>query len=445
MAFEEGLPIDIFWLVFEQLIGDTNTLATIGLVSRKWRNVSLPTLLSRVDLSSHNNGRLPEYEDEDFPPVSLVMADYSDRYRPGNLVTRQRAFLRLMTDRPELAIYVKALAWTLIWIDFGEQELSKIDLRTWDVFALLRNVRYLDLASLHEIGGYEPFIRQNPSRLFPAVTRLRLVGWMHRGLVKAIVSSLNASKLASLELHYLEDEGALPDGQPIPSGLARQYAHRSGNPYDSIGIDDELWARQERGQAAIFPGPMWFPLRLLRQQCLSSMTHFQIRLIPATHTLDQRNYNTMFNETVQFIQSTKDTLKSLSIGLGENPIYHCGDEVLRTVCGTGRMRLKFTYRPMCFDLTSAFLHRLLAVLTEEQFPHLTRVELVGFRILRTGSSSRANPELTWQYIRNCPFVDEEFLEIANISCRYPFCGHDYDLPKMGQNKFDALKEILRAS
>ncbi|KAF7553099.1 hypothetical protein G7Z17_g3840 [Cylindrodendrum hubeiense] len=296
------LPADILRLIFENLVGDSTTLACAGLVSRLWRTHSLPLLLKDVDLSSHNNGRLPQYEMPSLPLLrGVVMSDYSDEYRPRNLVPRQRAFLHLMTDRPELAMHVKTFTWTLVWIDFDEDGLSDIDLGTWDVFSRMQRVARLDLASLHNIHD-QPYIRQNPSRLFPAVTHLRLVGWMHRGLVKAIVTSLDASKLCCLKLDHLQEEGALPNGEPMPQDLSSEHLDNPGDPYDDEGIDDKLWARQERGDAGIFPGPMWFPLRLLRQHCLASITYLQIKLGPFTESIDLRNSVTMFHETAEFIR-----------------------------------------------------------------------------------------------------------------------------------------------
>jgi hypothetical protein len=299
---DDGLPVDILLLIFDELVGDAETLARVGLVSRSWRTLSLPFLLKDVDLSSHNNGRLPEYEQTYFPLFrAIVMSDYTDEYRPRSLVPRQRAFLRLMTNRPELAIHVKAFTWTLVWIDFDEDSLADIDLQTWDVFGRMQNVARLDLASLHEISD-QAYIRQNPARLFPAVTHLRLVGWMHRGLVKAIMTSLDASRLDCLELDHLQDEGALPNGEPMPEDFATKHSRNGGDVYDDEGIDDELWARQEQGDAGIFPGPMWFPLRFLRQSCLASMSHLQIKFSPFDKALDLRNYITMFHETAEFIR-----------------------------------------------------------------------------------------------------------------------------------------------
>lgn len=297
-----ALPGDLLQLIFDNLVGDYKTLVNAGLVCRSWRALSLPSLLKDVDLSSHNNGRLPELEDQDYPlDRAVVMSDYTDEYRPRNLVPRQRAFLHLMIDRPELVVHIKSFTWTLIWKDFDEGSLTDIDLRTWEIFNRMQNVTQLDLASLHDISD-QPYIRQHPSKLFPAITHLRLVGWMHRGLVKAILAGLDSTKLQSLELDHLQDEGALPNGVPIPQDLAQEHVPGRGDPYTDQDIDDELWMRQERGEAVIFPGPMWFPLRFLRQKPISLMAHLHVKLGCLTDNMDERNATTMFRDFAEFIK-----------------------------------------------------------------------------------------------------------------------------------------------
>ena len=125
----DGLPMDVLLLILDILVGDAETLARVGLVCRDWRILSLPFLLKDVDVSSHNDGRIPEHEKPDLG-FHVVMADFTDRCRPRNLVPRQRAFLRLMTEQPELAMHVKALTWTLVWMDLDESSLTNIDLQT---------------------------------------------------------------------------------------------------------------------------------------------------------------------------------------------------------------------------------------------------------------------------------------------------------------------------
>ncbi|CAH0042845.1 unnamed protein product [Clonostachys rhizophaga] len=445
------LPADILLLVFDALVGDTTTLVSAACVSSLWRTLSLPFLLKDVDLSSHNRGRLPEYEDPTFALSRVVMSDYSDRYRPRSLVPRQRAFLRLIIDRPELAMHVKIFTWTLVWHDTDEfscdgDEMTDIDFRTWEVFGRLCSVTHLDLASLHQIG-YEPYIQQNPDTLFPAVTHLRLVGWMSRRLVRAIVNSLDASKLVSARFDYLQDEGALPNGKPIPQDLVwktrdSRYPH---DLYNHQGISDELWNRQERGEVAIFPGPMWLPLRILGRRRMSSMAHLQLSLSPFDDQADLRNDITTFIETAAFIRSAKDTLKSISITLGEATYLFPTEEDLRSMCGTSRVNLSNVYQPMCFDLTSSFLRLLLTALNGESFPHLTQVDLKGFRIIQTGAPGRPvdrSTDLTWQYIRDCPFVDEDFTKTDNTDCRQAFSGYDIYLSLEDLDELEQSLDLL---
>ncbi|GAW16554.1 hypothetical protein ANO14919_059850 [Xylariales sp. No.14919] len=130
---------------------------------------------------------------------------------------------------------------------------------------------------------------------------------------------------------------------------------------------------------------------------------------------------------------------------GQHTRGHCEDEDLYKICGASRSRIQGPYRALCFSLTSAFLHRVLAALAEERFPHLTQVGFVGFHILKTGNSRRLNPYLTRQCTRGYLFADEGLMEAANIECWQSFTGYDYYLAKMDQHEFDELKEILRRS
>lgn len=142
-------------------------------------------------------------------------------------MSRQRAFLRLINDRPELALHVRSFAWTLIWLDHGEENLTDIDLELWNVFGRLTLVHDLDLSSAPSPDlsvVTDPIIRNNPAQLFPAVTHLRLRGWMHRGLADAIVGSIDTAALRTLILHDLQDEGAFSNGKPMCSKSAGTYA-----------------------------------------------------------------------------------------------------------------------------------------------------------------------------------------------------------------------------
>lgn len=218
---------DVLRLVFQQLAGDSNTLLNISLSCHTWSLLALPYVYQVVDISHHNNGEAEGFEH--------AYADNQPSYRPRNLVPRQRAFLRLMTEKPQLLRYVKSFTWTLKWLDFGEEynyELQKIDYETWEVFGKMTNVTHLDLASLHFANNIN-YVRENPVRDFPQVRGLRLQGWMHRSLVRAILTSLDPRNLRSLALDYLLDEGALPKGEPMSAEFTEENARsmRSTNPH----------------------------------------------------------------------------------------------------------------------------------------------------------------------------------------------------------------------
>ena len=51
------LPADTVSLIFEELVGDDQTVFRLSRTLKAWRSFCLPVLLSQVDLSSHNLGR----------------------------------------------------------------------------------------------------------------------------------------------------------------------------------------------------------------------------------------------------------------------------------------------------------------------------------------------------------------------------------------------------
>jgi hypothetical protein len=127
-----------------------------------------------------------------------------------------------MTSNPKLCNYVKSFTWILVWTKNELFKLTDTDRLTWSVFSKLINVTHLNLSSVHHIDD-EDYVRQNPERLFPKVRDLRLHGWMHRGLVRAILKSLDPTKLRSLKMDYLIDEGALPNGKVMYGNFASHF------------------------------------------------------------------------------------------------------------------------------------------------------------------------------------------------------------------------------
>lgn len=425
---------DVLQLAFEQLAGDSEALLNVSLTCRAWRSLALPCVYQVVDISSHNNGRRPDLESDMFP---IVSADYDARWRQVNLVPRQRAFLRTMTDKPHLATYVKSFTWTLIWKDIWdigeEDDLTDLDRQTWDVFSRMVNVTHLDLASLHLIDD-EGYVRQNPARLFPKVRDLRLLGYMHRGLVRAIITSLDTCKLRSLKLDYLADEGALPDGGTISADFVIKNAHHAnstktvGRPNPRVAsssdiFQDDLIMRQESGEAYIFPGPMWLPLYLLSAHDLDSLTHLQIKLEPFSMTTDLRNYHTMFRQAANLVIKVRHTLKSLFVAFGEKSSLYQGKRPYE--CGTGYMRRRTCYRPWCIKMAKLFLEQQLSALNENEFPRLDKIHFEGFHLLEDANdreAADAELEGVFQSIRDCRFTNATFTDLLSLDERLNFNG-----------------------
>ena len=425
------LSPDILQLVFQQLVGDNETLLSISLTCHAWRWLALPALYQVIDISSHNNGHLPQHE----YAGHIAYADHRGEYHQQNLLPRQRAFLRTMTEEPRLARLVKSLTWTLIWRDVGETTLAEIDRQTWCIFGRMVNVTRVDLASLHEVED-DNYVRQTPAGLFPNTRRLRLLGWMHRGLVKSILASLDPSKLLSLELDYVQDEGALPNGDSICADFVSDHAHharsKSTDRWPSPNLarvssevyHDDLIERQETGQAYIFPGPMWLPLHILSAQPPDSLTHLQIKVPPFDLKTDLRSFHTTFQQTAALIVKVRETLESLVVVLGESENMYS----LRgpQYCGSQYAHIRQCHRPWCMEMAKLFLEQQLAALNENSFPRLRKVHFEGFHLLQNASPSEAaKAELArvFQAIRDCRFADATFIDISSVQGRRCFGGY----------------------
>jgi len=428
----ELLP-EILQVVFQELAGDYELLLNISLTCHAWRRLALPALYREVDLSSHNNGRQPQHEDIDWKP--MVYADYHGDFRQRNLVPRQRAFLRTMTEKPHLARLVKSLTWTLIWRDFEEHILSDIDRQTWRVFGNMVNVSRLDLASLHKVYN-DMYVRQPPAGLFPKTRHLRLLGWMPRSLVRSIIASLDASKLRSLEMDYLEDEGALPTGHAMSlefaddnaHGVRSSPSHRRRKPDEASCLEvcaDSLIERQETGQAYIFPGPMWLPLHLLSPRPLDSLTHLQVKVQPFDLGTDLRSFHTTFQKTAAFVAKVRETLESLVIVFGDREGLNQNSRLPQ--CGTSRVFHRSFRRPWCIAMAKYFLEQQLAALNENSFPQLRKIRFEGFRCIQDAEpygAAQLGLAIVFEAIQECKVADATFTDIKSVQGRECFEGYD---------------------
>ncbi|KAH9845928.1 hypothetical protein Tdes44962_MAKER00139 [Teratosphaeria destructans] len=420
------IPRDVWLLVFQRLVGDYESLRNVSLVSRDWRVLSWPCLLQIVDLTSHN--LKPRLTQSEFDKLPVIRSHHHAKYPPVNLISRQRCFLSLISGRPHLAKHVKSLAWTLLWREDDEDwtapETAAIehDIReTWNVFTMLLNVTHLDLASLHYVCNID-LARQNPPLLFPRVTHLRLLGWPHRRLVKAISQSIQISKLRSLRLDYLEDR---VDGSPSSFETDEDLAHTAGK-LDSFSthelfIDDDLFERQEKGEAAIFPGPLWYPMRLFSAGPLESLQHVHIALPQFDVHVDVRNYYTAFRYSAHLLRKVASRLRSLVIIFDESRGHYYPGR-----CGTGKIYWRTRIRPWCVKMAAAFLKHILFALSDCSFPHLSQLTFEGFHLLE-GEGAVDELETVLQYLNYTPFKNVNLTGISHIE-RADFEGFDYSIP-----------------
>jgi hypothetical protein len=51
-------------------------------------------------------------------------------------------------------------------------------------------------------------------------------------------------------------------------------------------------------------------------------------------------------------------------------------------------------------------------------------------------------DLTWQYIRDCPFVDEDFTKTDNTDCRQAFSGYDIYLSLAELDELEHSLDLL---
>lgn len=307
---------DIFLLILDHC--ERPSLYNLVLTSKSLRERCNQQLYRTVHLASHNLGRQTESEDEVHPDV---WANTDDTWGSDGLVRRQRAFLRTMIEcSDEYAPLVRSFSWTLKWLDDGDDPyaLPDIDHQVWTVFSRLTNVESLDLASIPMEEVVDPYVRQISSSLslFPHTTQLRLMGWIPHDLVEAIIRSIDVSKLKSLSLSMLHEEGRLPDRSPMPEEINKEHWDASWRKIfcryiaSDNTVDNSLMAA-----GIIFSGPMWSPFVPLIGK-LASLQHLEIQIPPLEasdmeHISPDQEY--YISVLADLIASTALSLETLSI------------------------------------------------------------------------------------------------------------------------------------
>lgn len=356
----EDLPQDIFFEILDICAAHKGALYNLSLTSKSIQNTCLPLLYRDVDLSTHNRGRLVEEEDE---CCWELWADLDGHYVPDDARLRQHSFLRTLTAHPEYGAFVRSFAWTLIWTGSWNttSRLEDIEFAVWDVFTSLTNVKDLDLASLH-YNFLEPFVRQNPPRLFSSAVRVRLLGWMHRGLVKSILYSVDPSKLAHLALDNLQDEGQYPDGSPVRSDDGENVR------------DHKETVNRDGSHGFVFPGPMRNILTPLEGRCMA--LKFLLLRKAGQELIERGNWtgwspeidDAVYREWASFLSSVKSTLEVFIFEHTRAPKYG-----MPSRCGHSRLISLQRIRPM----DERFRRLFLSVLLAGGWPRLQTMEIRG--------------------------------------------------------------------
>lgn len=139
-------------------------------------------------------------------------------------------------------------------------------------------------------------------------------------------------------------------------------------------------------------------------------------------------------------------MQTISIHLGEHPQI-LGETSNRPQSNFDPRRQR-TLRELCSDTVSAFLYRVLPLLTDAELPHLERFDLKGYRILRPANSAyaadRPEPGLTLQYLQRCSFVSDDTSsgEEACLDYHAPFEGYSSHVEDIPEEEWEKAKRIL---
>lgn len=306
------LSNDIFVLILEKC--DQRTHYNLVLASKLLHSICTPQLYRDIDLSSHHFGRIREWEDI----IQFEMwANTDDSLGSEGLLSRQRSFLHAIIKHSEYASHVRSLSWTLLWCDRPYDDgIIEIDYQIWNVFAALKRVTRLDLAHLPVDFYPDPFTRQPPPVLFPMVTDLSLSGWMPHQLVTNILNSIDLSKLRSLNLDALQEEGNLPNGELMPEEVNRMFWNCEWRTRLCGRVTKETPLTD---RSIIFPGPMWLPIVPLIGK-LDSLRCLKLR-IPPLHEEDCLEHMHFISVMATLVASVTPTILELDLDYAQSLRY----------------------------------------------------------------------------------------------------------------------------
>ncbi|KAI9670053.1 MAG: hypothetical protein M1817_004533 [Caeruleum heppii] len=294
-------------------------LLAMCMVSRSIKAVVLPLLYRTVDLSVHN---IPgeTFVDQGFS----VKADYPERHRIEHdavIFRKQERFAITLIKHPEYGSFVRSLTWTFLDAPCSENLARERevweDQAAWRALETLNRVYKIDIAILH---------------------------------------SVDASRLDSLELDNVVDFGQVGEGKLIPSnGYLKDYPesfHANGRPRIK------------------HPGPMRGHLRALEQRC-TALRHLCLRSV-GQHSYTEADWyapndEERYCEWASFLRAVQPTLETF--------IFEQGCEASSLVVSRCQTRLSPPQSERPMDVR--FIKYISPVLLNGNWPRLRKISVIG--------------------------------------------------------------------
>lgn len=313
-----NLPSDILFMIAEHC--DRQDLLRFCLVSQRTMQASIPHIYRQVDLSTHNRGVVICSGNELAKSNPGPQREHSDSIMctnvPVNMGLRQWGFINAMMDRKEYRKYVRVLIWTFLPPTGRGRELCIEKQTFWDLMRCLENVRSVDLADLSkDWSGVSPRPTLLEGRYFPNASSVRLLGVMEPVIAASILSTIDPSKLVSLELHNVQCCGQTAMGTTMPSTPKMPLCRQS---VEAIMPRYMEWMSRDSG--VVWPGLMRGLLSPLKGRCtgLKSLT---LRKVGDRNTreCDVVRWMTechLLFEWASFIESVSGTLEDFMFDQG---------------------------------------------------------------------------------------------------------------------------------
>ena len=317
-----NLPSDILFTIAEHC--GRQDLLRFCLASQRTMQASIAHIYRQVDLSTHNRGVVvcprKELGNELGKRTLRPRRERSDSTRctnvPVNMVLRQWVFIKTMLNRKEYQKYVRVLIWTFLPpTGHGPDSCTEKQI-FWDLMRRLQNVRSFDLADLSKTWSSE-FPRPSPleGRYFPNASSIRLVGVMEPVITASILSTIDPSRLVSLELDNVQCCGKTANGVTMPS---TPNMPPSSDSVAAILPRYTEWMSRDSG--IVWPGLMRGLLSPLKGRCtgLKSLTLRKVgdRYPRESDVVRWMNECHLLHEWASFIGSVSATLEEFIFDQG---------------------------------------------------------------------------------------------------------------------------------